>query len=330
MLVNCGVYENGEAKVESAGSLGELGEVKAYGKGRFAWIAYMEPTQEELAVAQDLCGLSDLAVEDALHGGQMPKIEEYGKGLFVVLRQYERAAAGELLEGDVCVFVEPRAVVSSRHGAGPGFGHVRARARAEPELLAKGPAYVLYALMDAVVDRYFPVVQDFERRVEELEERIFSKENHGGEARKAIAYELYALKREISQVKHGAEPMLEITSKLFGGRVPASCEGLGEYFRDVHDHLSRVLSSLERMRDALASATQTNLALVTIDESVTTKKLAAWAAIFGATTLMAGVWGMNFKHMPELEWAWGYPAALLAMFAVSAGMWAKFRRIGWL
>ena len=207
---------------------------------------------------------------------------------------------------------------------------MRQRAQDEPELLSKGPAFVLYALMDMVVDRYFPIALDFERRVEGIEARIFAKEDIGGGERKRIAYELYELKRELGSFKHGVEPMLEAAAKLFGGRVPAVCEGMGDYFRDVHDHLGRILASIERLRESLSTAAQTNLALVTIDESVTTKKLAAWAAIFAASTLLAGVWGMNFKNMPELQWEWGYHFAIASMVAVSAGMWLKFKRIGWL
>lgn len=329
MLVNCGIYEKGQ-RIEAPDGLVGLGNVGQYGQGRFAWVALHEPSEAEMLETQKLCSLPDLAVEDALHGGQQPKIEEYGKKLFVSFRQFELGKNGELLEGEVGVFADGKSVVSVRHGNCSGFAAVRDRAASEQDLLAKGPAFVLYALLDVVVDRYFPVMVAFENKVEVLEERIFSKSEMDGAERKRIAYELYDLKRELGRFKHGVEPLLETTMKLFGGRVPSICEGLGEYFRDVHDHLSRILASAERLRDALASATQTNLALVTIDESVTTKKLAAWAAIFAASTLMAGVWGMNFKHMPELDWIYGYPLALGLMVGASVAMWVKFKKIGWL
>jgi magnesium transporter len=330
MLVNLGIYEKGQTLPSKGLGLDGIGAPSEYEKGRFAWLAFKDVTPEELGEAHALCKLPNLAVEDALHAGQVPKMDEYGQKVFVVCRQFERGADGALNVGEVCIFVDSHSVVSVRSGAGAGFTQVRQRAQDEPELLSKGPAFVLYALMDVVVDRYFPIAIDFERRVEQIEARIFAKEDIGGAARKRIAYDLYELKSELGSFKHGVEPMLETTTKLFGGRVPPICEGLGDYFRDVHDHLSRILAGIERMRDTLSSATQTNLAMVTIDESVTTKKLAAWAAIFAASTLLAGVWGMNFKNMPELQWEWGYPIALLSMVVVSAGMWFKFKRIGWL
>lgn len=329
MLVNCGIYENGK-QIEAKPGLGGLGDVGSYSPGRFAWIALKETNALEMREVQHLCALSPLAVEDVLHGGQQPKLDEYGKEIFVVCRQFDLGEKGELQEGEVGIFVDAKSVVSAREGAGGGFAQVRERALSEPHLLAKGPAFVLYALMDAVVDRYFPVVEAFERRVENIESRIFSKEDVVGQERKRIAYDLYDLKRELERFKHGVEPLLEATTKLFGGRVPAICDGLGDYFRDIHDHVSRVVLAIDRLHSDLVSATQTNLSLVTIDESVTTKKLAAWAAIFAASTLLAGIWGMNFKHMPELDWEVGYATALGVMAAVSVGMWFKFKKIGWL
>lgn len=328
MLVNCGIYEKGQS-VPSENGLDGLGDVKAYPQGRFAWLAYKDATLVELEVAQALCDLPHLAVEDAFRGGQMPKIEEYGKRLFVCCKQFEMNSDGKLVEGDVGIFVDAHSVVSARVGAGSGFGAVRDRAIGEPELLTKGPAFVLYALLDMVVDRYFPIMQAFEARVEVLEESIFASDDVDGLSRKKIAYELYEIKRELGKFKHGVEPLLETMTKLFGGRVPPICDGLGDYFRDVHDHLARILGAIEKMRDAVSAATQTNLALVTIDESVTTKRLAGWAAIFAVPTMLAGVWGMNFKGMPELDWVYGYPMALASMVLVSAGMWWKFKRMGW-
>ena len=204
------------------------------------------------------------------------------------------------------------------------------RAILEPELLKMGPAFVLYALMDVVVDRYFPIALAFEKRLDALEARIFDPATGASSERKSIAQDLYRLKSDLATFKHGLDPMLETAANLFGGRVPPTCLGLGDYFRDVHDHLGRILGQVDRMRETLVAASSANLALVTIDESITTKKLAAWAAIFAASTLLAGVWGMNFKSMPELEWAYGYPMALASMVAVSMAMWWKFKRIGWL
>jgi magnesium transporter len=202
---------------------------------------------------------------------------------------------------------------------------VRARAEQEPHLLKHGPAFVLYALMDAVVDRYFPIIDALETDLEAVEDQIFV----AGTAR-ANTVELYALKRKIGMVRHVVAPLIDGVHKLFSGRVPVVCENNREYFRDVFDHLVRMNTSLDTLRDTIGTAIQVNLSMVAIEESEVNKRLAAWAGIFAVATAFAGIWGMNFKNMPELEWRYGYPFAL---FTIALGCWVlyrRFKRSGWL
>jgi magnesium transporter len=179
--------------------------------------------------------------------------------------------------------------------------------------------------MDAVVDRYFPLIDDFESELEQIEQDIFEH----GTARGSIE-RLYALKRRTTVLRHAVAPLMEVAGKLHGGRVPEVCTGAQEYFRDVHDHLARIQNAIDTMRDTIGTAIQVNLSMVTIEESETTKRLAAWAAIFAVSTAMAGIWGMNFEHMPELKWAFGYPMALGAIVSAGALLYWRFRKAGWL
>jgi magnesium transporter len=202
---------------------------------------------------------------------------------------------------------------------------VRARCEREPELLRNGSGYVLYALMDAVVDRYFPVVDAIESELEAIEERIFANTSP-----RANIEALYYVKQKVTVMKHAAGPLLDAIGKLYGGRVPPVCAGLGEYFRDVYDHLVRLNQALDALRDTITTAIQVNLAMITIGESEVTKRLAAYAALVAVPTMVAGVYGMNFEHMPELKWSFGYPFALAIMFGVDALLFWRFRKAGWL
>jgi magnesium transporter len=231
----------------------------------------------------------------------------------------------ELHVGEVDVFIGHNYVLSVRVGSERGFVDVRARSEREPHLLKHGAAYVFYALLDKVVDRYFPVLDLLETELESIEEQIFVK----NQARSNIEA-LYALKRKLMILKHAVDPLMEAVGKLYGGRVPQICAGMGEYFRDVYDHLSRLHSTIEGIRDMQTTAIQVNLGMISLSETEVTKKLAAWAAIIAVPTMIAGIYGMNFKNMPELDWAWGYPIAMLVMVALDILLYVQFRRIKWL
>jgi len=202
---------------------------------------------------------------------------------------------------------------------------VRARAEGEPELLRHGAGYVLYALMDAVVDRYFPVLEAVELELEAIEDQLFS-----GSSPRGNIETLYYVKQKLTTLKHVTGPLLEYTGKLYGGRVPQACAGLGEYFRDIHDHVIRLNQSIDTARDTVATAIQVNLAMITIGESEVTKRLAAYGALVAVPTMIAGIYGMNFRHMPELDWSLGYPFTILLMAGLDGWLWTRFKKAGWL
>jgi magnesium transporter len=321
MLINCVTYQEGrklsDIPIEQIGNYVEK-------KDCFVWVALRDAEDAELRQMKKEFNLHELAVEDAQHGHQRPKIEEYGDSLFAVIHTVE-IVDDAINIGELNLFVGENYVLSVRNRCQQNFLGVRARCEHEPHLLKHGSAFVFYALIDAVVDRYFPVVEALEEELEMIEEQIFSK---GSE--RANIQRLYQLKRKIMLVKHAVTPLMEATSKLYGGRVPPICANTQEYFRDVYDHLYRINTSIETIRDTISTAIQVNLSMVAIDESEVNKRLAAWAAIFAVATAFAGIWGMNFKAMPELEWRYGYPFALVVMGGVCSYLYYRFRKTGWL
>ena len=322
MLLNCVAYQQGTKLADIA--VPEIAEYLAR-PGCFVWVALKEASDEELEAMQRQFGLHDLAVEDARHGHQRPKIEEYGDTIFTVMHMVELSPTDEMRVGEVAVFVGHNFVLSARRNSTQSFLGVRERAEREPHLLKQGASFVYYALMDAVVDRYFPVIDVLEQDLEAIEDKIFEP----GTARQNIE-RLYALKRRVGMLRHAVLPLMEATGKLYGGRVPQVCERSQDYFRDVYDHLVRCNATLDALRDTIGTAIQVNLSMVTIDESETTKRLAAWAGIFAVATFFVGVWGMNFEHMPELKWPFGYPMALGLIGTVCGVMYWRFRKSGWL
>jgi magnesium transporter len=321
MLVNCSAYEDGR-------KLGDIpvDKISEYlqREGCFVWVATNEPDAAELDAMQREFGLHELAVEDARHGHERPKIDEYGKSLFVVLHTVD-LAGDELSVGEVNIFVGRNYVLSVRNRSPRGFADVRARCEREPELLRHGAGYVLYALVDAVVDRYFPVLDHFESELEGLEDQIFTRDSG-----RASLEGLYGLKQKLMVLKHAVWPLHDAVGKLHGGRVPEVCAGLQDYFRDVYDHLFRINQTIDSIREMATTAMSVHLSVVTMQENETTKRLAAYAALVAVPTMIAGVYGMNFEHMPELRWAFSYPLVLAAMAAIDAYLFWRFRRAGWL
>ena len=321
MLVNCVAYHRGQKLSDIP-----LGEVRSHLERPdcFVWVALKDPQPEELASLQEEFGLHELAVEDAQKGHQRPKIDEYGSSLFVVLHLIEPVGE-DLQTGEVAIFVGPQYIISVRRNAQLGFAEVRRRCEQEPELLQHGPAYVLYALMDTVVDRYFPVLDALTEEIEGIEARIFS-----GQTTRTQIEELYSLKRKLMTLGHATVPLLEVAGKLHGGRVPPICSGLHDYFRDVYDHLLRLKQSIDSLRDMVATAISVNLSLITLQENEVTKRLAAYAALVAIPTMVAGVYGMNFSHMPELQWTYGYPAALASMVLIDIYLVYRFKKAKWM
>ena len=322
MLISCVAYRDGH-KIADIG----IDEVQNYVSqpGCLVWVALREPDAETLDKLQQLLGLHPLAVEDARNGHQRPKVEDYGDSLFAVMQIIEPDGA-ELRVGEVAVFAGRNYVVSVRSHAERGFQEVRVRCEREPELLRLGSGFVLYALTDAVVDRYFPVLDLLEAELETVEEKIFA--NNGSP--RANIEALYDLKNRLMVVKHAVAPLLEGISNLSGARVPALCVGLREYFRDIYDHLLRLNQTIETIRDSVATATSVNLSMISLQENETMKRLAAYAALIAVPTLIAGIYGMNFQHMPELGWKFGYVSALGVMAVIDVYLFYRLRKAKWL
>ena len=321
MLVNCVVYQEGKKLADIA--QGEIHDYLAK-PGCFVWVALRDASDAELKQMGEQFDLHELTLEDARHGHQRPKIEEYGNELFTVLHVVEPYGE-ELKVGEVNIFTGPNYVLSIRNRTEQGFLGVRARCEREPELLRFGSGYVLYALMDAVVDRYFPVLDGIESELEAIEERLFANT-----APRANIEALYHVKQKLTLLKHAIAPLLEASGRLFGGRVPHVCSGLGEYFRDVYDHLIRLNQSVDAARDTVHTGIQVALAMVTTGQGEITRQLAAYAALVAVPTMIAGVYGMNFKNMPELSWDLGYPLAVGMMVGLDVILFFRFRKAGWL
>jgi magnesium transporter len=321
MLVNSVAYRDGKKIADITRD-----EISTYldRNDCIVWVAVRDPEPHELDLLEEEFKLHPLAIEDARHGHQRPKFEEYGDSLFFVMHMIE-PDGDELRVGEVEVFVAKNYVLSVRSRSDRNFADVRARCEREPELLQHGTGYILYALMDAVVDRYFPILDSIETQLENIEDRIFA-----GTSPRANIEALYGIKQDLVTLKHATAPLLEAVGKLHGGRVPHLCTGLGDYFRDVSDHLGRINQSIDAARDMITTAISVNLSLITLQENEVTKRLAGYAALVAVPTLIAGIYGMNFDHMPELRWQWGYPLSLAAMAIIDGYLFYRFRKAKWL
>ena len=322
MFISCAAYQDGRklADIDSGAIAAYLQRPKC-----FVWVALHVPDAAELADMQREFGLHPLAVEDAQTGHQRPKIEEYGNSLFAVLHVVE-AQKDEFHVGELAIFAGPNYLLSVRSRVQKGFQEVRARSEREPELLRQGPGYILYALMDAVVDRYFPLLDALEDELDAIEERIFAPASVPRENIEA----LYALKRRLMVMKHAVTPLLEGISNLSGARVPVLCAGITVYFRDVYDHLLRLNQTADSIRETVATAISVNLSMITLQENEIVKRLAAYAALLAVPTMIAGIYGMNFEHMPELKWRYGYLLSLLVMAGIDVYLYFRFKRARWL
>lgn len=321
MLINCVAYQEGKKLADiPVADISDYVQIPEC----FVWVALKDAEPSELLEMQGEFNLHELAVEDAHHGHQRPKIEEYGDSLFAVVHTVE-LIDGDLTVGEIDIFVGKNYIVSVRNHSQQSLASVRTRCEREPQQLGKGPAFVLYALMDTVVDRYFPVIEALESELETIEDQIFSK----GAQRNNIE-RLYQLKRKVMTLKHATAPLMDAVGRLYGGRVPPVCIDTQEYFRDIYDHLSRINTSIDAVRETIGTAIQVNLSMVSIEDNEVNKRLAAWAAIFAVTTAFVGIWGMNFEAMPELKWKYGYPLALGIVSTVCGLLYYRFKRLGWL
>ncbi len=323
MIINCVVYQQGHKLADISPT--DISEYVTR-PDCFVWVGLLDPPPEEIGEMASEFGLHPLAIEDARKGNQRPKIEEYEDSIFAVMQTVEEIPGDSpnLLVGELHVFVGKNYVLSIRHRTQKGFIEVRTRSEREPELLRFGPRYVLYALMDAVVDRYFPILDNLSGELESIEESLFD----GASTRRKIQ-ELYGLKQRLMTLRHAVAPLMEAVGKLHGGRVPQLFAGMQDYYRDVYDHLARIESAIESIRDMLTTAISVNIAMISLTESEVTKRLAAWGALITVPTLIAGIYGMNFKNMPELNWPSGYAFAMGLMVIIDALLYWRFKRVRW-
>jgi magnesium transporter len=304
----------------------QLGESASWAreKGDFVWIGFHEPTEQDLRMLQTQFGLHELAIEDALHAHQVPKLEVYGESLFVVLRTAE-LDQGKVVFGETCIFVGGDYIISVRQGASQSYAPVRERCEASPKLLAHGVDYVLHALLDFAVDNYLPVVNAAVEEVDAIEERLLQ-----GELSRADIERIYELRRELVRLRRVAAPMIEVCSRLRHVELPFMDKNMRPYFKDVLDHVVRVNETIDRLREVLSFAFEAAHLLESARQGGVSRKFAGWAAILAVPTAVAGIWGMNFEFMPELRWRYGYFMALGVILGAASLLFLRFRRSGWI
>ena len=323
VIVDCAIYHDGHRmEIESDRFEDEIKHARQH-PGEFVWIGLYEPSHDELARVAGEFDLHPLAVEDALEAHQRPKLEVYGETLFVVLKTL--APGPELTMGEIMVFLGPAFVVTVRHGTPNPLSDVRHRLEtSQQKVLAAGQAGVLYAIADAVVDTYSDIVAGLDTELDELEARVFSP------VRTDDVREIYQLKRRVGQVRRSVVPLIEPTYELASGELPQIDAAAIPFFRDVADHVRRAADQTESADGLLTAILQANLAQVSVRQNEDMRRISAWVAIAAVPTVVAGIYGMNFEHMPELQWRYGYPAVLLLLVAACTTLYRLFKRSGWL
>jgi len=292
--------------------------------GHVVWIGLHEPSLELLRQLQAEFGLHELAIEDALKAHQRPKLEQYGEALFVVARTAQMID-GRISFGETHLFVGRGYVVSVRHGASTSYTPVRERCEASPKSLSDGEDFILYAILDFIVDNYMPVIDAIQAEVEEIDECILDARPSQGQVGR-----LYQLRRDLLRLRNAALPLVEVCRRLEQPGLPGVDPALQPLFRDVSDHIRRVQEEIESLREVLAFAFETSLMTGQAQQTEIARRLAAWAAILAVPTAIAGIYGMNFKHMPELGTRYGYFVVLGVIAALCLLLYSRFRRSGWL
>ena len=327
MLINCSLYKDGVKQKNL--TLEQIPEWLDK-SDHILWAAFYNTDNETLDKVQNIFKLNDLAIEDTgqtidfAELDQIPRIVEYQNAIFIMahLLEYKN---NQIEVGEMTLFVGKNYILSFRKNSEHKFTNVRDRCEREPELLNLGVGYILYAILDEIVDRYFPILNKIEVEMESIEKGMFKKKDT-----KKLIEKLYELKIQTTDLRHATIPLSEVLGKFHGGRVPSVSVNLQDYFNDIHNHLIRINKSVESLRDAISTSVQVSLALATIEKSEITKKLAGWAAIFAVCTTGTGIWGMNFEYMPELKFKYGYPLILLVIFLMAFLVYKKFKKSGWL
>jgi magnesium transporter len=324
VIVDCAIYEDGMRRTGDL-PLGDAARAASDAHPGFVWLGVYEPTAEEFDAIRREFDLHELAVEDAVKAHQRPKLELYGDPLFVVLKTVRYLDSEEVIEtGQIMLFVNPGFIITVRHGAGSDLHAVREQVEQRPDLLRCGPASVLHAVIDRVVDDYEPAAAGLENDIQEVEQELFA------DVQQNPAQRIYHLEREVLEFQRAVAPLDAPVDGLARGRLDLVSPELRTYFRDVHDHILRVTSRVEGFRSLLSSALQANLTQVTVRQNADMRRISAWVAILAVPTMIAGVYGMNFEHMPELKWRFGYPAVLVVIVIVCFVLYRRFRRTGWL
>src|SRR3954467_764714 len=324
MIVDCAHYRDGRRQHEGKMAPEEAAAICQEEPG-FVWLGMVEPSVEELSQVQDTFGLHELAVEDAQSFHLRPKIEQYeGDVAFVVLRTARYVDEREEVEfGEISIFAGPGFVITVRQGVGSDLHGARLRLERRPQLLEEGPASVLWAILDKIVDDYAPVVEGLEEDIEQVERLVFS-------GSVAPTHRIYLLRREVTDFYRAVHPLLGPAAAITQGGVLEISDGLRQYFRDVDDHLKLVNEEIVAQRDLLTTILQANMAVVATQQNDVVRRISAWAAIITVPTFIASFYGMNFVHMPELRWHAAYPIVVGLMLATAGGLFASFKRAGWL
>ena len=321
-IINCAAYAGGQRLADI--DLNKVHQVLRE-KDKFVWIGLHDPTEEVLSRVQDEFDLHDLAIEDAHSAHQRPKIEVYGDSIFVVLRTAQMNTDRHIDFGETHFFVGVNFIVSIRHGSSVTYTEVRKRCESMPEILGKGQGFVLYAVMDFIVDRYFPVVHELEMELQKLEDKIFKEKPS-----RDTTEQIYQLKRELLDVKRAVSPLIDICNRLMRFDIKCISKDTQPYFQDIYDHAIRINEMVDNTRELLNTALEANFSLISISQNDTSKKFAGWAAIIAVPTMVAGFYGMNFKFMPELNWYYGYYAVIILTILACSLLYYFFKRSGWL
>ncbi len=326
MIVDSGVYRHGR-RLEVGCPTHDYAALReaARGEAGFVWIGLHQPTHAELGEVAAAFGLHKLAVEDAVQAHQRPKLEQYEDSLFLTLKTLWYVDEDDAVEtGEINLFVGHDFVVTVRHGEGSELRTARDYLEHAEHVLAHGPSAVVYAVADTVVDAYLDVVEDLQGDVDEVEESVFSQERTKDSAR------IYTLKREIAEVRRAVLPLREPMRRFASGLVPGIGAEAAPFFRDVVDHLTQAAEIVDNLDQLLSTAFDAHVAAISVQQNDDMRRISAGAALVVVPTLIAGVYGMNFQHMPELEWSLGYPFALLLMGGTAAFLLWLFKRSGWL
>ncbi|MFI1164170.1 magnesium/cobalt transporter CorA [Streptomyces sp. NPDC020801] len=333
MIVDCAIYQDGHRSDGPKDFSDALADARA--AGGFVWVGLHEPSAEEFELVSEEFALHPLAVEDALKAHQRPKLEIYDDSLFVVLKtvMYE-PRSDTVSTGEIMIFLGDGFVVTVRHGDGDGLAAVRHRLEQEPEMLGKGPTAVLYAIADSAVDHYLDVATELQTDLEELEAEVFTPDQGGS---RHTASRIYNFKRQITEFRRATGPLALPMSRLagtgagsFATGVPFVEDRARPFFRDVSDHLTRVNESVEGLDRLVSDILSAHLAQISVQQNDDMRKISAWAAMAAIPTMIAGVYGMNFDHMPELHWVWSYPAVIAVMAVLEVLLYRLFKRRGWL